>query len=340
MNGRWTTAIAAGAALGAAVSLSHAATPPATPSHTSPTPADETVQKQVDDLGQMAPPSTAPPDSSPAPGEVGSPYRPATIDFDRAEPLPPELVDVDVTEKLGQTIDLNLEFTDTHGRLVKLNDYFDGTTPVILNLTYFRCPMSCPAILQNMAMTLRELELEPGEGGYRVLTVSIDPTDTVAAALKKQEDTLKTLAKAHDVEPTDWPFLVGPAKNSRALADAVGYGFKYLPGPKQYTHRDVVIILSPEGKITRYLYGRSTPPMNLQLSLVEASEGKVGSTLDHVRLFCFYYTGEKKYALRAKRLMTAGGALTVFTLSSVLGTLWFYERRKAKAKAANTEDNH
>lgn len=258
---------------------------------------------------------------------VVEPYSPVELQFDRAEPMPLELTDVEVDEKLGQTIDLDLQFTDSDGRLVRLSQFFDGQTPVILNLTYFRCPMSCPAILNNLAMTLRELELVPGEG-YRVVTVSIDPTDSVAAAKKQQEQTLDTLGVAKDVSPADWPFLVGPAPASHALAEQVGYGFKYLPGPNQYTHMDVVIILSPEGKVTRYLFGRSQPPMTVQLSLVEAAEGKVGSALDQVRLFCFYYTGEKRYALAAKRLMTAGGAVTVLALSGVLSLIWLHEHRK------------
>ncbi|NBC10353.1 MAG: SCO family protein [Planctomycetes bacterium] len=257
------------------------------------------------------------------------PYSPVELKFDRAEPMPPELTDVDISEQLGETIDLDLTFTDTQGRLVKLSQYFDGDRPVILNLTYFRCPMSCPVILNNLALTLRELELEPGED-YRVVTVSFDPTDSVASARKKQEQTLETLGHTKEADAADWPFLVGPAQSSHTLAEQVGYGFNYLPGPNQYTHMDVVMVLSPEGKVTRYLYGRDHPPMTMQLSLVEAAEGKVGSALDQVRLFCFYYTGEKKYALAAKRLMTAGGAVTVLALSGVMGVIWLRERRKAK----------
>lgn len=258
------------------------------------------------------------------------PYSPVELKFDRSEPMPPQLTDVEITEKLGETIDLDVQFTDTRGRLVRLSDYFDGERPVILNLTYFRCPMSCPVILNNLAMTLRELELEPGED-YRVVTVSFDPTDSVAGARKKQEQTLATLGHTQAVEPADWPFLVGPAQASHTLAEQVGYGFNYLPGPKQYTHMDVVMVLSPKGKVTRYLYGRDHPPMTMQLSLVEAAEGKVGSALDQVRLFCFYYSGEKKYALAAKRLMTAGGAVTVLALGGVMGTIWLRERRKTRA---------
>lgn len=276
------------------------------------------------------------------------PYNPVQdLQFDRTEPMPPELQDVEVTEKLGETIDLGLTFTDSDGREVELADYFDGQTPVLLNLSYFRCPMSCPIITHNLAMTLRELELEAGED-YRVLTVSFDPSDSVAAALKKQDEALAVLGDAGSggdalgdeasIGPDAWPFLVGSKQASEALADQVGYGFKYLPGPRQYTHLDLVIVLSPEGKVTRYLYGREQAPMTLQLSLVEAAEGKVGSTLDQVRLFCFHYTGEKYYAVAAQRLMTAGGAVTVVVLGGVLGALWMRERRKRRRDAESEAD--
>lgn len=256
-------------------------------------------------------------------------YRPAEPNFDRIEPMPQELVDVELTEKPGAQIDLGLAFVDSSGRSVTLAEYFDGTTPVILNLTYFRCPMACPVILQALAGGLAGLDLQPGTD-YRVLTVSIDPTDTVAAALKHQHQTLRTLRAAHPAaDPDDWVFLVGPGETSRALADAVGYGYKYLPGPKQYSHRDVIMLLSPEGRVTRYLAGRSYPEQTLRLSLVEAAEGRIGSPVDRLRLyFCYYDTGDKKYALRASRIMTAGGAVTVLTLCIVLGLLWTREHRR------------
>ncbi len=269
-------------------------------------------------------------DPTPNPDPIRVPtHVPADVKFDRAEPMPLELVDVDLTERLGESIDLSQVFTASDGREVRLSDYFDGTTPVILNLTYFRCPMSCPVILQNLAMSLREVKLEPGVG-YRVLTVSIDPTDSVAAAYIKQGETLETLqAVRPEAGRDDWAFLVGPGFASKGLADAVGYGFKYLPGPKQYTHRDVIIILSPEGKITRYIAGQSFPRVPLELALVEASDGKVGSAVDRFKLwFCHYDTGEKKYVLRAKRIMTAGGALTMLGLGGGLGLLWLRERRR------------
>jgi len=252
--------------------------------------------------------------------------------------LPVELTDVELVEKLGQRAELGLSFTDSSGRQVVLADYFDGNTPVILNLTYFRCPMSCPVILQNLSMSLRQIKLDPGVD-YKVVTVSIDPTDTVAAALTKQRDALEVLRHTKpDAGPDAWPFLVGSGANSRALAESVGYGYKYLPGPRQYTHKDVIIILSPDGTITRYLAGRTFPKVPLELTLVEASQGKIGSPADHFKLlFCYYDTGEKKYALRARRIMTAGGALTLATLAGVLGLLWVKEIRKPRAQEPEAE---
>lgn len=224
---------------------------------------------------------------------------------------PDLLKQVGIDQKLNQSVPLNLAFRDEHGQSVQLGQYF-GQKPVILTLVYYNCPMLCTQVLNGVEVGLKGIPLDIGKQ-FNVVTVSIDPSEGHVLADVKQE--MYTGMYGRPGAAQGWHFLTGDETQIKQLADAVGFRYAYDPDTKQFAHASAIMILTPEGKISRYLYGIQFPSRDLRLGLVEASEGKIGSPVDAVLLFCYHYdphTG--KYGLLISHVMQAGGALTVLVL--------------------------
>ena len=228
----------------------------------------------------------------------------------------PELLkQVGIDQKLNQPIPLNLAFRDENGKTVQLGEYF-GQKPVILTLVYYNCPMLCTQVLNGVESGLKELPMDIGKQ-FNVVTVSIDPTDTHVLASVKQE--MYTGMYGRTGAAQGWHFLTGDQPQIKQLATAAGFRYAYDPDTKQFAHATAIMILTPEGKISRYLYGIQFPSRDLRLGLVEASEGKIGTPVDQVLLFCYHYdphTG--KYGLLISHIIQAGGALTVLIIGVVV----------------------
>jgi protein SCO1/2 len=224
----------------------------------------------------------------------------------------PELLkQVGIDQKLNQTIPLNLAFRDENGQTVELAQFF-GQKPVILTLVYYNCPMLCTQVLNGVESGLKELPTDIGKQ-FEVVTVSIDPTESHVLAKVKQEMYVGMYGRPGAAQ--GWHFLTGDEPQIKQLADAVGFRYAYDPDTKQFAHASAIMLLTPEGKISRYFYGIQFPSRDLRLGLVEASEGKIGTPVDQVLLFCYHYdpaTG--KYGLLISRVIQAGGALTVLIL--------------------------
>ncbi len=239
---------------------------------------------------------------------------------------PAQLRDIDVIEHLGDSIPLDLAFTDESGHAVQLQNYMDGTKPVILVLAYYECPMLCTLVLNGIAKTVKELAWIPGNE-FRMVTVSIDPAETVQLAWGKKERYLKFLDKSGSEK--GWSFLVGDSVAIRSLASALGFKYFYDETRDEFAHPAVVYIMTPQGKISRYLYGIDFKERDVRLALLEASNGKIGSTLDRLILYCYHYDPNAKgYVLFAQNVMKAGGALTVLIVGLFVGVLWRRERKK------------
>jgi protein SCO1/2 len=221
----------------------------------------------------------------------------------------PELLkDVGIDQKLNSSIPLNLMFRDEHGQPVELGQYFVGK-PVILTLVYYSCPMLCTQVLNGLDRSLKALPMEIGKD-FDVVTVSIDPTETPVLAESKQA--LYTGIYGRPGAAYGWHFLTGNESQIKMLADAVGFRYAYDPDSKQFAHAAGIMMLTPEGKLSRYFYGVQFPERDLRLGLVEASQGKIGSPVDQVLLFCYHYdphTG--KYGLLISRVIQLAGGLTV-----------------------------
>ena len=232
----------------------------------------------------------------------------------------PELLkQVGIDQKLNQTIPLNLAFRDENGNRVELEQYF-GQKPVILTLVYYNCPMLCTQVLNGVESGLKELPTDIGKQ-FDVVTISIDPTESHVLAKVKKEMYVGMYGRPGAAE--GWHFLTGDEAQIKQLADAVGFRYAYDPDTKQFAHASAIMLLTPEGKISRYFYGIQFPSRDLWLGLVEASEGKIGTPVDQVLLFCYHYdpaTG--KYGLLISRVIQAGGALTVLILGIAMVILF------------------
>jgi cytochrome c oxidase subunit 2 len=248
-----------------------------------------------------------------------------------ADPTPPELQGVTVDERLGASIDLELGFTDHAGRAVRLRDYIGDGKPVILTLNYYRCPMLCNLQLNALTEGLRGLAWAPGEK-FRVVTVSIDAREKPDLAAAKRASHLDFLGRGL----VDWSFLVGGKESVESLARSVGYGYRYDPEQDQFAHPLAIVFLSPEGRVSRYLYGMEYASRDLKLGLLEASEGRVGSTVDRLVLSCFHYDPSRgRYAPYALGIMRLGGVVSVALLAGLLAALWRRERgRRGPVPAA------
>jgi len=233
---------------------------------------------------------------------------------------------VTVTEKLNTKIPLDLEFTNEEGRPVRIGDYFEDGKPVLLTLNYFECPMLCTLQLNGLIEGLKGLDLEIGRD-LRVLTVSFDPGETWKMARLKKQNYLRELGKPG--AESAWGFLTGRSEPIKKLTEAVGYGYRWDEMSQQYVHPAVAMVLTPDGVLSRYLYGIEFDPKTLRLSAVEAADGKIGTTMDRFILFCFQYNAEEgKYAVVARNLMKVFGAVWAVIIGSVLFTFWRMERNR------------
>jgi protein SCO1/2 len=250
---------------------------------------------------------------------------PESQQVERNDALPRRLVGVDVKEHLDTPVPTNLAFEDEDGKPVTLKDYFDGKTPVILTMNYSNCPMLCSLQLTALVDGLKKVDWTLGKE-FRMVTVSYDPTETIELARRTKARYLAQYGRPG--AENGWHFLHGSEANVRAIATALGITYSYNEARKEYAHPATVILTTPSGKIARYLYGLDYPEKTLHLSLVESSEGKMGTTVDHLILFCFHYdANEGRYAPVARNIMRAGGGATVLLLA---GFLTILSRRKKK----------
>jgi protein SCO1 len=241
---------------------------------------------------------------------------------------PPELKGVEVEEHLGGYIPLYLKFTNSDSQMLSLDSYFHKDRPVIIVLAYYTCPMLCTMVLNGLGDGVRDLNLIPGKD-YEILTISIDPRETPLLAAAKKTNYVNYVGRPDIAD--GWNFFVGQQNAIDSLAKALGFHYYYDEGQKQFAHPAVVFVLSPNGEITRYLYGLEFKPKDIRFALLEAAQGKIGSTVDKIILYCYHYDPNAKgYVLFAAKLMRAGGVATVVILALFLGIFWLRELRKPK----------
>ena len=232
---------------------------------------------------------------------------------------PDLLKDVGIDQKLDQSIPLDLAFRDEHGNPIQLGQYF-GEKPVILSLVYYNCPMLCTQVLNGLESSLKLLPVDIGKQ-FNVVTVSVDPAERPVLAEAKQA--LYSGLYGRPGAAKGWHFLTGDEQQIKRLANAVGFRYAYDPDSKQFAHASAIMVLTPKGKISRYFYGIQFPSRDLRLGLVEASEGKIGTPVDQVLLFCYHYDASTgKYGLLISRLIQAAAAATVLAIAGLVLVLY------------------
>ena len=249
---------------------------------------------------------------------------------------PEQLEEVGIEEHRDTQLPLDAKFRNQDGEVTTLRDIFRGDVPVILSLNYSNCPMLCSTQLTGLTNSLRSLEWSAGTH-FRVVSVSIDPEEEP----RRAKETRDKYAELYGRGTAGWSFLVGPQSSIDAVAEAVGFNYTFLPENGQYAHAAVAVLCTPDGRISRYLYGVAFPEQTLRLSLVEASEGKIGGPGEQLLLYCFHYdpnTGT--YAPRAARLvMSVGGCVTVMAM--IAGVLMLRSREPTRVATDEIEtDSH
>jgi protein SCO1/2 len=248
---------------------------------------------------------------------------------DRTEPVPRQLARVGVEERLDAALPLQLLFKDEAGRDVALGSYVRPGRPVLLTLNYYRCPMLCTLELNGLVDGMKGLAWTAGDE-FDVVTVSFDPRETPSLARAKKQSYLEDLGRPS--AEAGWHFLTGSPASVEALTKVVGFSTQYDRETDQFGHAAVVMLVTPDGRVARYLYGVKFEPATLKLALLEASKGTIGSTWERFILYCYHYDADRgRYALAALSIMRAGGALTVLVLSCVIGGFWLRDRRRLRA---------
>ncbi|NJM09591.1 MAG: SCO family protein, partial [Bdellovibrionaceae bacterium] len=193
--------------------------------------------------------------------------------------LPAELQSVGVEEHLGATLDLTMPFTDDKGETSPLGRFFNGDKPVLMAMVYYNCPSLCSYHLNGLTDTLKQLKWTAGQQ-FDLIAVSMDHTETADLAAKKKQNYLAAYGRVEAAN--GWHFLTGSKENVKKLADQLGFKFHWLENEKQFAHAAVAYVITPEGKISRYLHGIQPEPQTLRMSLLEASNGKIGSVIEQV----------------------------------------------------------
>jgi protein SCO1/2 len=241
-----------------------------------------------------------------------------------AATMPPALQNVGFEPQLNAQMPLDIPFRDESGRSVQLREYF-GQKPVVLAFVYYGCPMLCNQVQQGVVGTLRMLTFNPGRD-YEVVFISFDSRETPEMAAEK-----KKAALAHFRRPeTDsgWHFLTGSQESIDAATHAANFRYNFSAKTNLFAHASGVMVLTPDGRISRYFYGVEYPGRDMRLGLVEASEGKIGTPIDHVLLFCYQYDPTAAtYSAAILKIIRLGGVLTILC---IVGGILIFRRRDAR----------
>jgi protein SCO1 len=251
--------------------------------------------------------------------------------------LPAPLREIGFDQRIDERVPLDTTFRDETGAAVKLGDYF-GARPVVMVFAYYDCPMLCTQVISGLSSALGVMSLEPGKD-FEILTISFNPHDTPATAAAKKAYYLERYKRAG--AGTGWHFLTGEQPQIDRLTKAAGFRYAYDAETKQYAHPSGVIVLTPDGRLAKYLFGIEYGPRDLRLAIVEASAGKVGTAVDSLLLYCYHYdpmTG--RYGLVIMRAIRLGGLATVFAIGAFIVVMVRKERRPAPSTQRPAPTGH
>jgi protein SCO1/2 len=241
-----------------------------------------------------------------------------------ASMTPPQLLDVTFRQRLNEKLPLDATFKDEQGRTVTLGDYF-GRKPVVLAFVYFQCPMLCTQVMNGLSSAIGVLPFKPGPD-FDVVLVSFDPRETPAMAAEKERTHLAYWSA--EQEAGAWHLLTGDEANIQRVTSAAGFSYRWDERTGQFAHVSGVLVVTPDGTLSRYFYGVEYSPKELRLALVESGEGKIGSAIDELLLYCFHYDPEAgQYGVVVMNLIRLGGVLTI---GFIAGSILLMRRREAR----------
>ncbi len=246
--------------------------------------------------------------------------------------LPKVLNEVGIQQKLNEQLPLETEFKDENGKTVKIGDYF-GNRPVILALVYYECPMLCSEVLNGLTGSLKGLNFSVGKE-FDVVAISFDAreNDKPDLAKNKKENYLKRYGR--EGSENGWHFLTGSQDSIDKITQSVGFGYKWDEDSQQFAHAGAIMVLTPEGKLSKYLYGIDYAPKDLKFALIESSASKIGNPVDQLLLFCYHYNpATGKYGLVVMNVIRLGGVLTLLGIGTMMFVFW----RRNKKGLVNSE---
>ncbi len=245
--------------------------------------------------------------------------------------LPPALVNVGFDPQLDAQIPLDTPFLDENGQPATLREYA-GKRPVVLTFVYFRCPMLCDQVQQALVGTLKMISFTPGKD-YDVVFISFDPSDKPDVALEKKHLAMSRFARPATV--AGWHFLTGSQESIDAVTKAAAFRYTYDAKSKLFGHASGILLLTPDGRISRYFFGVEYPPSNVRLGLVDASSGKIGTPVDHLLLFCYQYDPTTAhYSATILTVIRMGGVVTLLCMA--IGFVIFRRREHHGGSSGNT----
>lgn len=245
----------------------------------------------------------------------------------RPRGLPPALRDVGFEPQLSARLPLDLKFRDETGAALPLGNYFRGK-PVVLAFVYYGCPMLCNQIQVSLVGALKMISFSAGNE-YDVVLVSFDPRETPAMAAAKKREAVERYGRA--ASASGWHFLTGNASSIDSLTRAANFRYSFDEQKKLFAHASGILILTPDGRISRYFFGIDFPPRDIRLALVEASDGKIGTPADRLTLFCYAYDpATARYSAMIVRLVQAGGLLVI---ASLVAAIVIFRKRELAARS-------
>jgi len=243
----------------------------------------------------------------------------------------------ELVDKRGEQVPPDIALTTADGRRVRLGEYFDGERPIVLIMGYYTCPVACQVVFNNAQRVFNQMPWTLGDE-YRAVTVSFDHRDDTARAAQKRA----AMLAGYDRLPKegDWTFHTTDASSARRLGDAVGFNYRYRPEMGEFSHPTALVILSPEGIVSNYLYGVAYEQRQLRLALMDAADGEIGSVFDKILQYCSRHDPDAgKWVLAADRVMTVSATASAVVLGLGIGALFLgerYRRSRRRGRAAAT----
>ncbi len=247
--------------------------------------------------------------------------------------LPKVLNEVGIQQKLNEQIPLETEFKDETGKIIKIGDYF-GKRPVILAMVYYECPMLCNEVLNGLTGSLKGLTFSAGKE-FDVVAISFDARENEKPDLAKNKKDNYLKRYGREGAENGWHFLTGTQDSIDKITKAVGFGYQWDEQTQQFAHAGAIMVLTPEGKMSKYLYGIDYAPKDLKFALIESAGNKIGNPVDQLLLYCYHYDPVRgKYGLVVMSVMRLGGVLTLLGMGTMFFVFW---RRSKKKDLVNSQ---